>query len=469
MRSRNKFRPDTEFKFIPGNAGLLISVVGRELASDSKRCNRLLPCNMDDDVEIYVAILTMFGLIAALYSEMNDIILILAQGFLFLRSRTSTCRRIGVLLITPVPIPEDSSDNRWRYFKGCIGALDGTYIPVKVPHSDIPRYRNCKGNVSVNVLAVCDKNMNYIYVLSGWEGSAVDSRILRDAVTRTDGLRVLMGSYYLYDGGYTNGNGFLAPYRGVRYHLKEWDDSRLPQNYQEFFNLKHERARNCIERSFGILKARWGILKSNSHYPIKTQNRFILVDPYEEDVPDSFTDVNDGNGGEDDFIDQVESSPAWTSWRDNLAMEMWADYVMKKAVQNIRRVWTYVEEMKLVNALKKLVVKGNKCDNGFKTGYLLLLENMLANKFPGTNLKGDPHINSKIHVWKKQYACLKTMLSNSGIGLNSTTYRIDALPEVWEAHLKVDPTARSLKNKTFPFYSDWCDIFGNDRATGNDS
>ncbi|KAL8496929.1 hypothetical protein ACS0TY_020568 [Phlomoides rotata] len=108
----------------------------------------------------------------------------------------------------------------------------------------------------------------------------------------------------------------------------------------------------------------------------------------------------------------------------------------KKAVQNIRRVWTYVEEMKLVNALKKLVVKGNKYDNGFKTGYLLLLENMLANKFPG---------------------------------LNSTTYRIDALPEVWEAHLKVDPTARSLKNKTFPFYSDWCDIFGNDRATGNDS
>ncbi|KAL8463247.1 hypothetical protein ACS0TY_034039 [Phlomoides rotata] len=141
----------------------------------------------------------------------------------------------------------------------------------------------------------------------------------------------------------------------------------------------------------------------------------------------------------------------------------------KRVVQNSRCVWTYVEEMELVNALKELVLKGNKCDNGFKTGYLLLLENMLANKFPGTNLKGDPHINSKIHVWKKQYYCLKTMLSNSGIGLNSTTYRIDALPEVWDAHLKVNSTARSLKNKTFPFYSDWCDIFGNDRATGNDS
>ncbi|KAL8497535.1 hypothetical protein ACS0TY_021023 [Phlomoides rotata] len=85
----------------------------------------------------------------------------------------------------------------------------------------------------------------------------------------------------------------------------------------------------------------WGILKSNSHYPIKTQNHFILgccllhnfirahmvVDPYEEEVSNTFTDVNDSNGGEDGFIDQVESSPAWTSWKDNLVMQMWVEYV----------------------------------------------------------------------------------------------------------------------------------------------
>ncbi|KAL8462247.1 hypothetical protein ACS0TY_033339 [Phlomoides rotata] len=104
---------------------------------------------------------------------------------------------------------------------------------------------------------------------------------------------------------------------------------------------KHAKARNCIERSFGILKARWGILRSNSFYPIKTQNRFILgccmlhnfirahmaVDPYEADVPESFADVHDGNENADGFIDQVESSQAWTSWRDNLAIQMFADYM----------------------------------------------------------------------------------------------------------------------------------------------
>ncbi|KAL8549880.1 hypothetical protein ACS0TY_008645 [Phlomoides rotata] len=141
----------------------------------------------------------------------------------------------------------------------------------------------------------------------------------------------------------------------------------------------------------------------------------------------------------------------------------------KKSVPTSRRVWTYGEEKELVNALRELVVKGLKCDNGFKNGYLNLLENMLAVKFPDTDLEGDPHINSKIHVWKKQYACLKMMMGVSGIGLNSTTYHIDALPEVWAAHIKADPTARGLKNKSFPFYADWLEIFGNDRATGADS
>ncbi|KAL8476785.1 hypothetical protein ACS0TY_029184 [Phlomoides rotata] len=72
-----------------------------------------------------------------------------------------------VLLVTPELVPEDSNDYRLKYFKGCLGALDCTYIPVRVP--DIPHYRNMKGHVSVNVLVLCDWNMNYIYVLSGWE------------------------------------------------------------------------------------------------------------------------------------------------------------------------------------------------------------------------------------------------------------------------------------------------------------
>ncbi|KAL8507684.1 hypothetical protein ACS0TY_018284 [Phlomoides rotata] len=124
----------------------------------------------------------------------------------------------------------------------------------------------------------------------------------------------------------------------------------------------------------------------------------------------------------------------------------------KRGGSTTHRMWTFGEECELMCALKDLVVKGNECDNGFRSGYLLLLENKLVAKFPGTDLKGEPHINSKIHVWKRQYACLRAMLGNSGIGLNSTTYHVDALPKFWENYIKVDSFARTLRNKAFPFY-----------------
>ncbi|VVA39511.1 PREDICTED: ALP1, partial [Prunus dulcis] len=50
--------------------------------------------------------------------------------------------------------------------------------------------------------------------------------------------------YYLVDGGYTNGEGFLAPYRGTRYHIYEWRDGYKAANHQEYFNMRHSKARN---------------------------------------------------------------------------------------------------------------------------------------------------------------------------------------------------------------------------------
>ncbi|CAA0819606.1 Unknown protein, partial [Striga hermonthica] len=223
---------------------------------------------------------------------------------------------------------------------GCLGALDGTYIAVKVPSSDKPRYRNRKGQVAVNVLGVCDINMNFVYMLCGWEGSAADMRVLRDAVTRPHSLRVPNGNYYLVDGGYTNGPGFLAPYRGVRYHLDEWGTgNRAPQNYRELYNLRHAKARNVIERAFGILKMRWAILRSHSYYPIRTQNRIIMAcglihnfirttmpeDPMENELPE-FPTLGTPHVDDDDLIDQVDSNPEWSLKRDQLAQHMFVEW-----------------------------------------------------------------------------------------------------------------------------------------------
>ncbi|KAK6132317.1 hypothetical protein DH2020_033941 [Rehmannia glutinosa] len=247
----------------------------------------------------------------------------------------------SVLLVNPEPIQEGSTNERWKWFKGCLGALDGTYIDVRVPVGDKGRYRNRKGKITVNVLGVCDPSMKFVYLLSGWEGSAADSRILRDAVTRPNGFKVPIGNYYLCDCGYTNGAGFLAPYRGSRYHLDEWGvGSSALQNYRELFNLRHAKARNVIERTFGLLKFRWGILRSTSYYPIKTQNRIIMacclihnfirtvmsVDPLEHLFPaDVFNHY--GVEGLDEYIDVVETNQEWSDWRDHIAMSMYNDWV----------------------------------------------------------------------------------------------------------------------------------------------
>lgn len=61
---------------------------------------------------------------------------------------------------------------------------------MNVPEIDKPRYRTRKGEIATNVLGVCSQDEKFIYVLPGWEGSATDSRVLRDALSRTNGLVV---------------------------------------------------------------------------------------------------------------------------------------------------------------------------------------------------------------------------------------------------------------------------------------
>ncbi|KAF2299160.1 hypothetical protein GH714_030850 [Hevea brasiliensis] len=146
----------------------------------------------------------------------------------------------------------NSKGRFYPYFKNCIGAIDG-HIRVKVPKADVSRYRGRKGIPIMNILAVCTFNLRFTYVLSGWEGSASDSRILENALTREDKLKVFKGKFYLVDAGYPLRSKFFTPYRSTRYHLKEY--SRYPlENMKELFNLRHASLRNVIERVFGVLK-----------------------------------------------------------------------------------------------------------------------------------------------------------------------------------------------------------------------
>src|SRR5258708_33403009 len=83
--------------------------------------------------------------------------------------------------ITPLSLKIRNNYRYFPYFEDCIGALDGTHIAAHIPSSLQPRYRNRKQFISQNVLACCDFDMRFTYLLAGWERSAHDQRVLQDA------------------------------------------------------------------------------------------------------------------------------------------------------------------------------------------------------------------------------------------------------------------------------------------------
>ena len=107
------------------------------------------------------------------------------------------------------------------FFDDARGPLDGTQIGTSPP-DDVRRgrFRNRKGFLSTNVQAAVDFEQQYIYMLTGWEGSASDSAIFN--VARRSDLAIPVGKYFLADAGYPSCDALLVPYRGVRYHIREW-------------------------------------------------------------------------------------------------------------------------------------------------------------------------------------------------------------------------------------------------------
>ncbi|KAK9008498.1 hypothetical protein V6N11_075389 [Hibiscus sabdariffa] len=128
--------------------------------------------------------------------------------------------------------------------------LDGTHVRASVPLSIQGRFRSRKGGTTQNVLVAITFDLKFAYVLAGWEGSAHDSRVLTDALRRPRRFNIPEGKYYLADAGYGIRNGIISPYRGDRYHLKEFSDHR-PENANELFNLRHSSLRTTVERVFG--------------------------------------------------------------------------------------------------------------------------------------------------------------------------------------------------------------------------
>ena len=80
------------------------------------------------------------------------------------------------------------------------------------------------------------------------------------------------------DSGFPNRIGYLAPFKGSTYHIPEFHNhSGPPQGKYEVFNFLHSSLRNVIERSFGVLKEKWRILKGIPSFSTRTQKHIIIA------------------------------------------------------------------------------------------------------------------------------------------------------------------------------------------------
>jgi hypothetical protein len=71
-------------------------------------------------------------------------------------------------LSTKPPIPPQIYNNTkyYLYFKDCLGAIDGTHIQAHISSEDMSRFRDRLGDLSQNVLPVCDFDLFFYVSLS---------------------------------------------------------------------------------------------------------------------------------------------------------------------------------------------------------------------------------------------------------------------------------------------------------------
>jgi hypothetical protein len=101
-----------------------------------------------------------------------------------LRTLVSRYQDTATIPTSETPSCIRENPKRWPFFRDCIGAIDGSLIPISMSGvSDNKRstWRCRKGYYAQNVFAAVDFNIDFRFVLAGWEGCAHDAAVLSSA------------------------------------------------------------------------------------------------------------------------------------------------------------------------------------------------------------------------------------------------------------------------------------------------
>uniref|UniRef100_A0A2N9HM00 DDE Tnp4 domain-containing protein n=1 Tax=Fagus sylvatica TaxID=28930 RepID=A0A2N9HM00_FAGSY len=379
----------------------------------------------------------------------------------------------------------DIRNNRrfYPYFKDCIGAIDGTHIRASVPIEIQGRFRGRKDGTTQNVLAAITFDLKFCYVLAGWEGSAHDSRVLDDALHRSNGLKIPEGKYYLGDAGYGNRTGILSPYRKVRYHLQEFSD-HPPENARELFNLRHASLRTTIERGFGVLKKRFRVLGAEPFWSFETQvevvlaccvlhNHIVGVDPDDPIMGDTASEVGSQRIVHQTRREAQEESREWNDKRDEISEAMWIDYVTNRTMAKNKEKegkgsqfrWSTPMHVMLLDILEEEALKGNKPSNTFKPQSFARVAKEISERFGVTCIPD--HVSNRLRTIRTTWKTIQTVRNNSGFGWDDNLKMITCDPKTQDEYLMANPTHVQYLNKKIEFYDKMAIVVGKDVATGS--
>lgn len=165
--------------------------------------------------------------------------------------------------------------NKWN-FPNCVGCIDGKHIRIRCPSNSGSMYYNYKQYFSEVLQAVSDANYRFICVDIGAFGKQSDGGIFANsslyAHLQNKSLNIpkdkplpqsnlVLPHVFLGDEAYPLKTYLMKPY-----------PKRDLQEEEEVFNYRLSRARRIVECAFGILTAKWRVLKRDMEiYPDKVE------------------------------------------------------------------------------------------------------------------------------------------------------------------------------------------------------
>lgn len=166
-------------------------------------------------------------------------------------------------------------------FPNCLGALDGKQINIQVPKISGNLHCDNKKKGSIVLMAACDANYCFTLFDIGAYGPCSDGGVFRNSIF---GKFSETGNFDIPAPSILQGTKITCPYAFAAdeaFPLRECILRPYPgknlNRTKKCFNYRLSRARKTIENTFGILSARWRILRQDIVATVETVEEIILA------------------------------------------------------------------------------------------------------------------------------------------------------------------------------------------------